>query len=219
MTLRFDRDGAELCREPVKVADYLAILPNIPDCQAGMRLRSVDGLPNLIGMGSFPWGIASNIIGAKARPVRAILFDKNPTANWSLDWHQDRTIAVQQKKDVAGFGNWSLKQGIPHVEPPFDLLADMVTIRIHLDHVDQDNAPLRIAPGSHRLGRLTEDKYSSVLRRCGEKECLAKAGEVWFYSTPILHASSASNTPGGRRVLQVDYSADELPEGLQWAGL
>ncbi|MGJ4965035.1 hypothetical protein [Bradyrhizobium sp. SZCCHNRI1009] len=45
------------------------------------------------------------------------------------------------------------------------------------------------------------------------------AGDIWLYATPILHASEPSVQPGHRRVLQVDFTADELPGGLIWLGV
>ncbi|HEV8390676.1 MAG TPA: phytanoyl-CoA dioxygenase, partial [Dongiaceae bacterium] len=86
-------------------------------------------------------------MGAAARPVRAVLFDKNADANWSAGWHQDRTIAVRARLETEGYGPWSVKGGAVHVEPPFDILRGMVTMRAHLDDCDEDNAPLLIAPG------------------------------------------------------------------------
>ncbi|MCE9559535.1 MAG: phytanoyl-CoA dioxygenase, partial [Armatimonadetes bacterium] len=53
----------------------------------------------------------AKLVGADARPVRAILFDKNPSVNWNLGWHQDTKIAVLQRSDVPGFTNWSTKEG------------------------------------------------------------------------------------------------------------
>lgn len=106
-----------------------------------------------------------------------------------------------------------------HVEPPFELLAGMVTLRVHLDDVPHGNAPLRIAPGSHREGRIPIERYDEVVQRYGVIECLADAGDIWLYATPILHASEASRILKRRRVLQVDYSADDLPEGLAWLGV
>jgi hypothetical protein len=97
--------------------------------------------------------VARRHLGAGARPVRAILFDKNAEVNWGLAWHQDRTIAVRRRVEVPGFGPWTVKAGMVHVAPPFSLLARMITVRIHLDPVDAANAPLLIAPGSH-LARL-----------------------------------------------------------------
>ena len=95
----------------------------------------------------------------------------------------------------------------------------MVTLRVHLDDVPATNAPLLIAPGSHRYGRIQEQAVAAVVARCGIATCLAKAGDIWAYATPILHASSVATTPAHRRVLQVDFSADALPGGLEWLGI
>ncbi len=46
--------------------------------------------------------VAARYLGGGARPVRAILFDKTPQANWSLGRHQDRTIAVCERRAAAG---------------------------------------------------------------------------------------------------------------------
>jgi ectoine hydroxylase-related dioxygenase (phytanoyl-CoA dioxygenase family) len=147
------------------------------------------------------------------------LFDKSDEANWALGWHQDRTIAVRERREVEGFANWTLKAGTTHVEPPFALLQRMVTARVHLDDVGADNGPLLIVPGSHRLGRLIESEIGRVVDERYVFACLASVGDVWLYATPILHASEASRKPSGRRVLQVDFSADQLPGGLCWAGI
>jgi len=40
-------------------------------------------------------GIATKVLRRKAKPVKAILFDKTPDANWYVTWHQDTTIAVK----------------------------------------------------------------------------------------------------------------------------
>lgn len=95
----------------------------------------------------------------------------------------------------------------------------MVTLRIHLDPVDADNPPLRIALGSHRLGLVKAEEVSPQAQRLKTEICLAKAGDVWAYSTPILHASDRAEPPRRRRVLQVDYADFDLPGGLEWLGL
>lgn len=156
-------------------------------------------------------------MGDAVRPVRAILFDKQDGANWALGWHQDRTIEVAKQRQVEGFGPWTVKQGRVHVAPPVSLLEHMVTVRFHLDPVDADNAPLLVAPGSHRLGLIPEEAISNVIHEMGEAVCLAEAGAVWLYHTLILHASARSTPGRHRRVLQIDLSADDLPGGLRWA--
>jgi ectoine hydroxylase-related dioxygenase (phytanoyl-CoA dioxygenase family) len=156
-------------------------------------------------------------MGKKALPVRATLFDKRADRNWALGWHQDRTIAVKERREVEDYGPWTVKAGLHHVAPPASLLASMLTVRIHIDPVDAENAPLLIAPGSHKLGFVAESDIAGVVGRCGTRECLAEAGDVWIYSTLILHASARAAVVRRRRVLQIDFSADTLPGGLQWA--
>ncbi|WP_237713869.1 phytanoyl-CoA dioxygenase family protein [Novosphingobium sp. Rr 2-17] len=159
------------------------------------------------------------VLGEEARPVRAVLFDKNDAADWSLGWHQDRTIAVRSRAELSGFGPWSLKQGIQHVEPPFAVIDAMLTVRIHLDPVDEKNAPLLISLGSHHLGRIPASDVDEVVEGLPLYACLAKAGDVWFYRTPIIHASRAARPGRRRRVLQVDYAAMDLPAPLEWLGI
>ncbi|GGB31850.1 hypothetical protein GCM10011380_21550 [Sphingomonas metalli] len=156
------------------------------------------------------------LLGGKARPVRALLFDKRGEVNWVLGWHQDRTIEVAEETAVPGFGPFTRKQGRLHVAPPIAIVEAMLTVRLHLDPVDRDNGVLVVAPGSHREGFIAEDRIETVIARCGEAECPAGAGEVWIYATPILHRSARSASAARRRVLQIDYAHLPLPGGLRW---
>lgn len=219
--LKFDLHGAQrFCGGAVRDLPYLrAALRDLPSGRVGIRLKGLKDLhPFLMPAGSIG-AIAVRLIGPMSRPVRAILFDKRRTTNWSLTWHQDRTICVEHKIDVEGFGPWTRKSGMQHVAPPFEILARMVTLRVHLDDVPETNAPLLIAPGSHREGRVPEHAVLEVVRRRGVATCLATAGDVWAYATPILHASDAAAMPAKRRVLQIDFAAEELPGGLKWLGV
>lgn len=215
-------DGAQLVGGALGSIDLIGIiglLKHQPADQAGVRLFGVPGLEELLQTTGLVGRIAASFIGDQARPVRAILFDKTASTNWSLAWHQDRVIAVQERVDVEGFGPWSRKHGALHVAPPFDLLSQMITMRVHLDPVPENNAPLLIAPGSHRRGRIPEPDVPRVVDECGVAACLAEPGDVWVYSTPILHASERASAPMRRRVLQVDYATGELPGGLRWLGV
>ncbi len=163
--------------------------------------------------------VASELIGTGAFPVRAVLFDKTAAANWNLAWHQDRTVVVRERHDTPGYGPWSVKAGLTHVAPPFRVLASMATLRVHLDDVDADNAPLLIAPGSHLEGQLAEYSIPGTVGRLGTSVCLAEAGDIWAYATPILHASKPAVRPRRRRVLQVDYACHPLDGDLEWMGI
>jgi hypothetical protein len=151
--------------------------------------------------------------------VRAVLFDKTAEANWSVAWHQDRTIPIRERRDAPGYGPWSRKDGILHVMPPVTVLERMATLRIHIDPVGPDNAPLRASLGSHRIGLVPAAEAAATAESLPQIVCLAEPGDVWAYSTPILHASDRATAPMRRRVLQVDYAVDELPHGLAWSGV
>lgn len=208
----FAEDGAQLFSGAAlsSLPDIRVALAHLPSDAAGHRLAQWEGVPAIDA-------VATRLLGPDAHPVRAILFDKTPLTNWSLGWHQDRTICVERRIEIDGFGPWSIKGGMTHVEPPFALLAGMATLRIHLDDVPSTNAPLLIAPGSHKLGKVPVGEIDQVVARCGIRACLAEAGDIWAYATPILHASKAATGAAHRRVLQVDYAAERLPGGLEWA--
>jgi Phytanoyl-CoA dioxygenase (PhyH) len=208
---------AALRRDQLKVLE--AALSHLPCDQAGLRLRGVEGLAPFFAAKGAIGCCAASVLGDGTRPVRAILFNKTAEMNWALGWHQDRTIAVRGRVAVDGFGTWSLKSGMLHVEPPFELLSNMVTLRVHIDPVPASNGPLLIAPGSHTLGRIPKTDAWEVALRCGTVTCLAEPGDLWLYATPILHASEAAVAPARRRVLQVDFSVDGLPGGLDWLGI
>ena len=95
------------------------------------------------------------ILGDGARVVRGIFFDENPTTNWKVPWHQDLSIAVKNRLDLPDYHPWSVKAGISHVQPPRAILEQMLTVRIHLDRTDESNGALKVIPGSHRQGKLS----------------------------------------------------------------
>jgi ectoine hydroxylase-related dioxygenase (phytanoyl-CoA dioxygenase family) len=149
-------------------------------------------------------------------PVRAIYFDKSSEANWLVTWHQDLTLAVRNRAEVPGFGPWSMKDGILHVQPPVELLEQMLTLRLHLDDADGANGALRVLPGSHRLGRLSAKRIQEVTAQQSEVLCTASAGDALLMRPLILHASGRSRSHRHRRVLHIEYAAFPLPAGLQW---
>ncbi len=75
-------------------------------------------------------------VGSDPFPVRAIYFDKSPGTNWLVPWHQDLTLALRARVELPGFGPWSMKEGVPHLQPPVALLQNMLAVRLHLDDAD-----------------------------------------------------------------------------------
>jgi ectoine hydroxylase-related dioxygenase (phytanoyl-CoA dioxygenase family) len=155
-------------------------------------------------------------LGRGSLPVRGILFDKVPEANWKVPWHQDVTIAVRNKVEVDGFGPWSVKAEVLHVQPPADILNNMLSVRLHLDPCGEENGALRVLPGTHRLGRIAEDRIAATREDYPEHVCEMGVGDVLLMKPLLLHASSASLAPDHRRVIHIDFASIQLPPEMQW---
>lgn len=154
---------------------------------------------------------------SKFFPVRALLFDKTAELNWNVNWHQDLSIAVKEQAEVAGFGGWSSKAGVWHVQPPVAILERMITVRLHLDDCGPENAPLRVIPGSHTKGRLSEEANASMRAQMSSTPIHCCAGDALLMRPLLLHASSKAEQPSQRRVLHIEFAAEDLPHGLEWA--
>lgn len=222
------------------IEDGFAIVPSIIDVEAISSLiaafeniswetviRRRGGIRNLLEVAPEARELAASqsvraivdaILGSQAFPVRGILFDKTPEANWKVPWHQDVTIAVASREKVDGFEPWSVKAGgVLHVQPPAHILENMLSVRIHLDPCGEENGALKVLPGSHRMGRIPE---TEAVRLGAENQpivCVADAGDAVLMRPLLLHASSASDSPSHRRVIHLDFAAAELPLPLRWA--
>jgi hypothetical protein len=157
-----------------------------------------------------------NRVGPVLVPVRAILFDKTGDANWTVPWHQDRSIAVRERVDVAGFGPWSEKAGVVHVQPPVELLRRMVTLRFSLDACGPEQGPLRVVPATHHrlLGPHEVERAVDV---GPQRMCSTAAGGLVIMRPLLLHASSPARQAWHRRVLHIEFGPPALPSGLRWA--
>jgi len=118
--------------------------------------------------------------------------------------------------EATGFGPWSVKDGMTHVQAPVEVLGKMLAVRIHLDDCDEGNGALRVLPGTHRLGRLGSERIQELRAEKSDVVCPARAGDVMLMRPLLLHASGKSQGNGHRRVLHIEYAGFELPEGLRW---
>ena len=163
-------------------------------------------------LGKYLW----SIVGRDLVAVKATLFDKTSTSNWRVRWHQDRLIAIRERMDVAGYGPWSVKGGDLYVEPPTTVLDQMLAIRVYLDDCGSENGPLRVMPGSHESGKLSEE---ALQRRAAESlsvELLAPKGALLLMRPLLIHASSPSRVPAHRRVLHIELAPLEAISPLHW---
>lgn len=157
------------------------------------------------------------ILGQRARLVRSILFNKSSDTNWQVAWHQDLTIAVRSQVEAEGYSSWSVKEGVLHVQPPVQVLEQMLSVRLHLDPADDTNGALWVSPASHRLGRLPANEAASVAERNGKHLCIVRAGDALLFRPLILHASRKARSRQPRRVIHLEFANATLPESLAWA--
>ena len=221
---QFQQDGFTLVKGAIPQKDIQTLTEVVEQIKS--ESESAAGIRHLLTRSDFIRkfakssrlrNIAVNAVGKNARPVKAILFDKTPGSNWYVTWHQDVTIAVQERIESTGFGPWSIKEEVPHVQPPAAVLENMVSLRIHLDSCKEDNGAIKFIPGSHTKGIPEIEEIAELRDRGVAKVCEAESGEIIMMRPLILHSSSQSKRPEHRRVLHIEYTGRELPNGLKWA--
>lgn len=136
---------------------------------------------------------------------RSILFDKTAESNWKVGWHQDVTLACEARFEREGWTNWTVKEGVPHVQPPVAVLEQMLTLRLHLDPCGADNGPLRVLFGSHRFGRLSAEEIQRLVGSQAAVDCLCEAGEILAMRPLLVHSSGSALRPGRRRVIHLEF--------------
>jgi ectoine hydroxylase-related dioxygenase (phytanoyl-CoA dioxygenase family) len=156
------------------------------------------------------------LLDKKVFPVRAIFFDKTAESNWRVPWHQDLTIAVVEQIETPSFIAWSVKDGILHVQPPREILESMATVRLHLDDCHTDDGAVKIIPGSHLHGKLNAVQITEWTSKQTSVVCEVPKGGALLMRPLLLHSSSPARNPPHRRVLHIEYAAQELPNGLKW---
>lgn len=161
--------------------------------------------------------IAGSLLGKTPRLVRALFFDKTRERNWFVAWHQDRTVTLNRRIEMDGWGPWTQKDGVQHVQPLRAVLDCMVTIRLHIDNADQDGGCLSVIPGSHHLGILSQDEIGRTVTISAPRACVVAAGDAVIMHPLVLHSSAKSRKSDHRRVVHLEYSSYELPPGVSWA--
>lgn len=215
--------------------DGFAIVPGVLDEDSRLALLSeVDGLlsespagvrglaakiPSVRALAELPAvrSLVGLVLGPEGQLVRSILFNKSDEANWWVAWHQDLAIAVARRAEAGGYSSWSVKEGVPHVQPPVEVLERMLSVRLHLDSADETNGALWVSPGSHRLGRVPAAEAADVAERNGKHLCVARAGDALLLRPLILHASRKATSSMPRRVIHLEFAAVSLPGSLTWA--
>lgn len=161
--------------------------------------------------------LAAAYLPGKPVLVRAIFFNKTARQNWLVTWHQDKTVAVSKQFTESGWEPWSTKDSTLHVQPPVEVLEQMVTLRIHLDKADASNGCLKVIPGSHKAGLMVQEELSRYVNEKASVLCEAGRGDALIMRPHLLHASGKAKSPEQRRIIHLEFSSYKLPEGVDWA--
>jgi ectoine hydroxylase-related dioxygenase (phytanoyl-CoA dioxygenase family) len=159
--------------------------------------------------------LVEQMLGVGYFVVKSIYFDKPESSNWYVAYHQDLTISVDRKMELAGFTAWTSKQNQFAVQPPIEFLETGVTIRIHLDDTDEQNGALRVIPQSHvkqiyRAANINWEKEEEAI-------CAVPKGGVMLMKPLLLHSSGRTTNQHQRRVIHIELSNKALPHGLEWS--
>ncbi|MCD0472902.1 phytanoyl-CoA dioxygenase family protein [Flavobacterium sp. EDS] len=147
--------------------------------------------------------------------TKSIYFDKPEKSNWFVAYHQDLTISVDKKIDVESFENWTTKQDQFAVQPPKDILEKNFTIRIHIDKTTKDNGALKVINNSHSKGIYRVENMDFKNEK--ETVCEVEKGGIMIMKPLLFHASNKTTNNERRRVIHIEFSNIELPNGLDWS--
>jgi len=162
--------------------------------------------------------ITQRVFGRPLIPYKATVFEKTGKANWLVAWHQDTALPVEKFIERDGWSAPSRKAGTLFAQAPSSALEKIIALRIHLDDSTETNGPLRVIPGSHRSGILSEEMVREFLVNSRCVECLVRRGGVVAMSPLILHASSKITSDKPRRVLHIEYAESlDVTPGIKLA--
>ncbi|MCC9073105.1 phytanoyl-CoA dioxygenase family protein [Flavobacterium sp. F-65] len=147
--------------------------------------------------------------------TKSIYFDKPEKSNWFVAYHQDLTISVDKKIDIKNFENWTTKQNQFAVQPPKEILEKNFTIRIHIDKTTKDNGALKVINSSHSKGIYRVENMD--LKNEKETICEVDKGGIMIMKPLLFHASNKTTNNERRRVIHIEFSNLELPNGLEWS--
>jgi len=196
----------------------LAALADAPRSRAGSRHLLWHPAVAALAHDSRLADIARTFLATAPIPYRATLFEKSPRSNWLVVWHQDTALPFKSRFVAKGWGPWSVKEGVLYAHAPASALSRIVALRVHLDASEYSNGPLRIVPGSHRLGVLTDEAIAATVQASPVLECIVPVGGVLAMRPLLLHSSGKVTSPSPRRVIHIEYAdSPDLGEGLELA--
>ena len=222
-----ERDGFAIVRDALDADLVSELWDAVESVKDGPGVRSRNGIyaiRNLLSLApevkrALDAPVIKSLLESSLGPegflVGGLFFDKRPEAMWKVPWHQDATITVRETAETTGFGPWSVKAGVHHVQAPPYVLYTLLSLRLHLDGCEEEQGALRVIPGSHNFGRLPTDSIPQFTRVASEI-CAVPQGGLLAMKPLLLHASSATPTVHRRHVIHLYFAASSLPAPLEW---
>jgi hypothetical protein len=215
----FETDGFVVIEGVITEEECTAIEQALSDVEL-----SSAGTRNLLKQ---PWCIAlarrvrthprvADFIPDTHAAVQCTYFEKSRKKNWLVSFHQDQSIPVAERIEHPALTGWSEKEGVLYVQPPADVLSDMVAVRVHVDRCGEADGPIKVLSGSHRLGAISAEQVPAVRSNRAEVACVAGRGTALIMRPLLLHASSKASGSSRRRVLHFLFGPRALPYPLRW---
>ncbi|HEY7352939.1 MAG TPA: phytanoyl-CoA dioxygenase family protein [Terriglobales bacterium] len=216
------RDGYSILPETIPLGTIASVVIALENSRSrkGAGIRNVLRIPAVRSLAEDVnlLGLVKRVLGERTVPFRATLFDKSAKSNWLVVWHQDTALPLREKQDVQGWGPWSVKEGVICSHAPARALEQVLAARVHLDDSTSENGPLRVLPGTHTLGVLTDDQIHDFSSTKQAVECRVGVGGVLLMRPLLVHASSKARSDRSRRVLHIEYASQLLcGDGLELA--
>ncbi len=162
--------------------------------------------------------IAAAALRGHTVPYRATLFEKSGRANWLVVWHQDTALPLLSHVPSSEWGPWSTKAGVLYAHAPTWALERIIALRVHLDASTSENGPLRVIPGSHRHGVVSDEEVFQMARDRESVECVVSRGGILAMRPLLVHSSPKVRLAEPRRVLHLEYADGlELAQGVRLA--
>jgi len=158
----------------------------------------------------------ATLLPANSVAVQCSLFSKSESSNWLVPPHQDLSIPVAERVPSTDCSGWSDKQGLLFVQPPAELLAQLVAVRVQLDVPSRQSGELQVAPGTHKLGRIPASSVSSIAPLSSMQLCQVPLSGALVMRPLLAHASRKAATGTLRRVLHLLFGPPVLSHGLRW---
>lgn len=215
------RDGFDIfpgVLQPEEVAELKRALHRMPVRRSRAGARHILCHPGIHALAKDPrlMKISLALLGPAAVPFRATLFDKSPSSNWLVMWHQDTALPLRAQLDAPGWSPWSIKEGMHYAHAPAAALERVLALRVHLDDSTSSNGPLRVLPQTHTGGVLNDQEIQRLANASQSVECTISAGGIVAMRPLTIHASSKSQSELPRRVIHIEFASSlKFENGLE----